>query len=131
MDRVPGPYAAQVLDHYKHPHNRGTLPAATHEARESNPLCGDEIAISLRVDADGRIEDVRFDGEGCAVSLASASMLTDSIRGRTLPEAAGVDPESMVGALGTRLSAVRVQCALLPLRTLRAALGRPSPAQEH
>ena len=87
MASGPGPYQAQILDHYKHPHNRGTLDPATHAARESNPLCGDEISLTLRVDGSDRIEEVRFDGEGCAISMASASLLADGVKGKTLAEA--------------------------------------------
>ena len=90
MGSGPGPYQAQILEHYKRPHNRGTLDPATHQARVSNPLCGDEIALTLRVDGERRIEDVRFDGEGCAISMASASLLTDAVKGKSLDEAAAV-----------------------------------------
>ncbi len=126
-----GPYQAQILDHYKHPHNRGTLQPATHMARESNPLCGDEISLTLRVDGAHRIEEVRFDGEGCAISMASASLLTDSIKGRSLDEAAAIDKAAVLQNLGVPLSTVREQCALLPLRALQAALGRGATAQGH
>src|SRR5512136_2370398 len=127
----PGPYQAQILDHYKHPHNRGTLDPATHASRESNPLCGDEIALSLRVDGEDRIEDVRFDGEGCAISMASASLLTDRLKGKSLAEAAALDRVSILESMGVPLSSVREQCALLPLRALQAALAPRVPAQGH
>lgn len=127
----PGPYQAQILDHYKHPHNRGMLDPATHEARESNPLCGDEISLTLRVDGSDRIEDVRFEGEGCAISMASASLLTDAIKGKTLAEARALDCAAVLKELGVPLSSVREQCALLALRALQAALGQRPPAQGH
>ena len=127
----PGPYQAQILDHYKHPHNRGTLDPATHAARESNPLCGDEISLTLRVDGSDRIEDVRFDGEGCAISMASASLLTDGLKGKTLTEARALDRDAVLKGLGVPLSSVREQCALLALRALQAALGQASTAQGH
>ena len=126
-----GPYQAQILDHYKHPHNRGVLEPATHAARESNPLCGDEISLTLRVDGANRVEDVRFEGEGCAISMASASLLTDAIKGKTLEEANALDRTAVLGGLGVPLSAVREQCALLPLRTLQQALRGGPTAQEH
>ena len=131
MGSGPGPYQAQILDHYKHPHNRGVLEPATHRAREANPLCGDEIALTLRVDGTNRIEDVRFDGEGCAISMASASLLTDALKGKSLEEAAAMDRAAVLQGLGVPLSAVREQCALLPLRALQAALGRGAAAQGH
>jgi len=131
MGSGAGPYQAQILDHYKHPHNRGVLDPATHAARESNPLCGDEISLTLRVDGSDRIEDVRFDGEGCAISMASASLLTDALRGKTLDEAKAFDRPTLLKDLGVALSSVREQCALLPLRALQTALGRPPTAQGH
>lgn len=126
-----GPYQAQILDHYKHPHNRGLLEPSTHRGRESNPLCGDDITLSLRVDGSDRIEEVRFDGEGCAISMASASLLTDALKGKTTAEAAGLDRPAVLASLGVPLSAVREQCALLPLRALRSALAATVPAQGH
>ncbi len=127
----PGPYQAQILEHYKHPHNRGVLEPATHASRESNPLCGDDISLTLRVDGSERIEDVRFEGEGCAISMASASILTDAVKGKSLEEAAALDRAALLKDLGVPLSAVREQCALLPLKALHAALGATTPAQGH
>ncbi|HYM40145.1 MAG TPA: SUF system NifU family Fe-S cluster assembly protein [Thermoplasmata archaeon] len=131
MASGPGPYQAQILDHYKHPHNRGVLNAATHQARESNPLCGDEILMTLRVDESDQIAEVRFDGEGCAISMASASLLTDEIKGKTLGGALAIGRDAALKALGVPLSSVREQCALLPLRALQAALAPRVPAQGH
>ncbi len=131
MGPPAGPYQAQILEHYKHPHNRGLLEPATHRGRESNPLCGDDITLSLRVDGSDRIEDVRFDGEGCAISMASASLLTDAVKGKTLGDAAALDKDAVLANLGVPLSAVREQCALLALRALKSALNRGPAAQEH
>ncbi len=131
MGSGPGPYQAQILEHYKRPHNRGRVDPATHQARESNPLCGDEIVLTLRVDPQERIEEVRFDGEGCAISMASASLLTDQVKGRTVAEAAALDRVSVLQSMGVPLSSVREQCALLPLRALQAALAPRVPAQGH
>ena len=118
-------YQAQILEHYKHPKNRGVLEPATHAGSESNPLCGDSISLTLRVDGSDRVEDVRFDGEGCAVSMASASILTEQVKGRTLAEVRALDREAVLKNLGVPLSAVREQCALLSLHVLRRALGEP------
>ncbi len=131
MASTSGPYQAEILEHYKHPHNRGVLESATHQARESNPLCGDEIALSLRVDGSDRIEDVRFDGEGCAISMASASLLTDTLRGKSVSEARALDRAAVLANLRAPLSPVREQCALRPLRALQRALDQPVAAQGH
>ena len=118
-------YQAQIIEHYKHPKNRGVLEPATHAGSESNPLCGDSISLTLRVDGSDRVEDVRFDGEGCAVSMASASILTEQVKGKTLAEVRALDREAVLKNLGVPLSAVREQCALLSLHVLRRALGEP------
>ena len=131
MASGPGPYQAQILDHYKRPHNRGVLDPATHRAQVSNPLCGDDVLLTLRVDGAERIEDVRFDGEGCAISMASASLLTDALKGKTLADARSTDRAAVLESLGAPLSSVREQCALLPLRALQAALAPSVPAQAH
>ena len=131
MGAGPGPYQARILEHYKHPHNRGTLDPATHRARESNPLCGDDITLTLRADGANRIEEVRFDGEGCAISMASASLLTDAVKGKSLEEAAALEKTAVLESLGVPLSTVREQCALLPLRALKSAVVRGATAQEH
>ena len=128
MVSAAGPYQAQILEHYKRPHNRGLLEPATHRGRESNPLCGDDISLSLRVDGSNRIDEVRFDVEGCAISMASASLLTDAIKGKTLDDAAALDKSAVLANLGVPLSAVREQCAVLPLKALQKALAHPSPA---
>ena len=113
-------YQEKILDHYKHPRNKGELEGASHRGKESNPLCGDEISIGLVVDGADRIADVRFTGQGCAISLASAS-----VKGRTIDEAASIRRDDVVEFLGIPLSAVRMKCALLSLQVLRRALGLP------
>ncbi|HLB67209.1 MAG TPA: SUF system NifU family Fe-S cluster assembly protein [Thermoplasmata archaeon] len=120
-------YQEQILDHYKRPRNKGVLQPASHHAKESNPLCGDEIAMTVQVDGSERIADVRFDGQGCAISQASASMLTVSVKGKPVSAAKALSKEDMLTALGIPLSAVRMKCALLSLHTLRKALGETSP----
>lgn len=117
-------YQEQILDHYKKPRNKGPLPDATHTARDSNPLCGDEVVLHLRVDGSDRIADVSFEGQGCAISQASASMLTTLVKGRPLPEAQRLDREAILKTLGIPLSAVRLKCALLSLHVLKLALGQ-------
>mgnify|MGYP001160719962 CR=1 FL=1 len=112
-------YREYILDHYKNPRNFGRLenPDISHE--ELNPLCGDVIGMDLKL-ADGRIEDVRFHGRGCAISQASASLLTERIKGKTLAEAKEIGKEDVLEELGIEISAARIKCALLSLKVLKA-----------
>jgi nitrogen fixation NifU-like protein len=112
-------YREYILDHYKNPRNFGRLenPDISHE--EDNPLCGDVIGIDIRI-SDGKIEDVRFHGRGCAISQASASLLTERIKGMSLDEAKAIGKEDVLGELGIDISAARLKCALLSLKVLKA-----------
>jgi nitrogen fixation NifU-like protein len=116
-------YREVILEHYKHPHNAGTLeqPDISHE--EHNPLCGDRVRIDLQI-ADGLITDVRFKGRGCAISQASASLLTDELKGKTLDEARAISKDDVLDLIGIPLdkNPVRIKCALLPLKTLKAGV---------
>ncbi|MBI5711042.1 MAG: SUF system NifU family Fe-S cluster assembly protein [Candidatus Eisenbacteria bacterium] len=114
-------YRENILDHYKHPRNRGTLeqPDITYE--DANPLCGDELRMELRV-KDGRIEQVRWTGHGCSISQAAASMLSERIEGRTLDEVKQLSRDDMLEMLGIELGPVRLKCALLALKTLKAGV---------
>jgi len=108
-----------ILDHYEHPRNTGTLdhPDISHE--EDNPVCGDRIRIDLKVD-DGVIIDVRFSGRGCSISQASASMLTEEIKGKPLDEVKHYGKERVLELLGIPIGPVRMKCALLSLKVLKA-----------
>ncbi|MGI0147952.1 MAG: Fe-S cluster assembly sulfur transfer protein SufU [Thermoplasmata archaeon] len=117
-------YQEQILDHYKHPRNKGPLPGASLNGRDSNPLCGDEVILHLKVDGSHRITEVRFEGQGCAISQASASMLTTMLKGTTVPDAEALDREAVLKQLGIPLSAVRLKCALLSLHVLKLAIGK-------
>ena len=117
---------ADALDAVAAALNKGVLEPASHHAKESNPLCGDEIALYLVIDGTDRIADVRFDGQGCAISQASASMLTVTLKGKAVREAKALDKEAVLAALGIPLSAVRTKCALLSWHVLRKALGAPT-----
>ena len=117
-------YQEQILDHYKHPRNKGPLSSATRNARDSNPLCGDEVFLHLKVDGSDRIAEVKFEGQGCAISQASASMLTTIVKGMPLAEAEGLGRDAVLKKLGIPLSAVRLKCALLSLHVLKLALGQ-------
>lgn len=119
-------YEELILDHWRHPRNKGRLPEPTGSAVEANPLCGDVVRIEVKVQ-DGKVEDVRFSGEGCAISQAAASLLTELIQGKPAAEAAGMTDEELLSALGGVVR-TRLTCALLPLRALRKALASGTPA---
>jgi len=117
-------YRELILDHYKNPHNHGTLDPYDARAEGQNPLCGDEIAITLTFDGDDTIEDIRFAGRGCAISQAAASMLTDLVKGRPVQEVASMSTEELLDELGIPLTPVRLKCAVLGLGVLKVALHR-------
>jgi len=114
-------YQEVILQHYRSPRNFGPLPDADRIGEESNPLCGDHITLRLKVEpASHKISEVRFQGDGCAISMASTSMLTEKIAGLTVEEAGRLTRDDVLQQLGIPLSPVRVKCAL----TGFAALGR-------
>ncbi len=113
-------YRENILDHYRQPRNKGTLEEATHSHEENNPLCGDVIRIDLHVNEDDVIDKVAFSGKGCAISQASASMLTEMIEGKTLEEARQIGKDDILEALGIDIGPVRMKCALLSLKVLKA-----------
>ncbi len=115
-------YRENILDHYRNPRNKGRLDNPTHVHEEHNPLCGDVIRIDLHVNDEDVIEEVRFEGEGCAISQASASMLTEMIQGKTLEEAKQVSKDDILEALGIDIGPVRLKCALLSLKVLKAGV---------
>ena len=111
-------YREYILDHYKNPRNYGRLehPDITHE--EDNPLCGDVIGMDFRV-KDGVIDDIKFHGRGCAISQASASLLTERLKGMSLEAAKKIDKNDVLGELGIDISPARIKCALLSLKVLK------------
>ncbi len=113
-------YRENILDHYRQPRNTGTLESATHSHEEHNPLCGDIIRIDLHVNENNIIEQVGFQGQGCAISQASASMLTEMIEGKTLDQAKQIGKDDILEALGIEIGPVRMKCALLSLKVLKA-----------
>lgn len=113
-------YREQILDRFKNPRNRGTLEPADISYADENPLCGDHIRLDLRLDAEQRVTEVRFSGHGCAISQASADLLADEIRGQTLDNLRHFDKEHLLDLLGIELSPMRLKCALLSLKVLKA-----------
>jgi nitrogen fixation protein NifU and related proteins len=118
-------YRENILEHYKRPNNWSPpLPELEHadlEFHDFNPLCGDELTVRLSVDEDGRIDEVRFSGHGCAISQASASMASDEVRGMTPEELLKLDRSFVLDLLGIDISAQRMKCALLSLKVLKGA----------
>ncbi len=114
-------YKEIVLDHFKNPHNFGELDPADYTAEDSNPLCGDQIRMDLRVE-DGTVTDVKFSGRGCAVSIASASILTDLVLGRPLAEVRQISKEELLDEIGIPVSPARMKCATLGLTVLNLSL---------
>lgn len=115
-------YREYILDHYQHPHHFGELADASFEAEGLNPTCGDELKVQVRVDDDNRVVDVGFTGNGCAISQASMSMLSDEIVGKTLDEVAKLDREYIVDLIGITLSPARIKCALLGLVVVKMGM---------
>jgi nitrogen fixation protein NifU and related proteins len=113
-------YREVILDHYKNPRNKGMLDPHDFSYEDENPLCGDKLRIDVRLDAEQRIHEVAFSGRGCAISQASASMLTEAIMGKTLDEVKQLSKDDILEMLGIELGPVRLKCALLSLKVLKA-----------
>jgi nitrogen fixation NifU-like protein len=111
-------YKDIILDYYRNPRNFGDLPNADVRAKDSNPLCGDIIEMQLKI-TDGKVDDVRFKGKGCAISQASASMLTEVVKGMTLDEIKNMGKTDVLNLLGIDPGPTRIKCALLGLKVVK------------
>lgn len=114
-------YRETILEHYRHPRHRGTLEHPDHTYEDANPLCGDRIRMDVNV-RDGRVAEVLFSGQGCAISQAAASMLCEYVVGKPLDDVKAVGRADVLDMLGVELGPVRLKCAMLALKTLKAGL---------
>jgi nitrogen fixation NifU-like protein len=115
-------YREIIIDHYKNPQYRGHLDPNDIQFEDDNPLCGDHIEVTLRVDETGKVTDGRFDGKGCAISQASADLLIESIIGKPVEDVKKLSKQDVLDLLGIELGPVRLKCALLPLKVLKAGI---------
>jgi nitrogen fixation protein NifU and related proteins len=114
-------YRDQILEHYKRPHNFGRLDRFDLEFEDNNPFCGDEQHVFLRLDEDGTVAEVSFEGQGCAISTAATSLLTDELDGKTPAEILALPKDYVLELLGIDISATRMKCALLGLKVVKGA----------
>ncbi|HIH24294.1 TPA: SUF system NifU family Fe-S cluster assembly protein [Candidatus Woesearchaeota archaeon] len=114
-------YKENILDHYKHPRNKRTMEAPTYSLAGKNPLCGDAITVSLRIE-DEIVADIAFQGTGCAISQAAMSLLTERVKGMRAVDVLALGPDDIVSMLGIPIGPVRMKCAMLGLRTAQDAL---------
>jgi nitrogen fixation NifU-like protein len=134
MSEMEQMYREVILDHYKSPRGHGLIENADAQAEGQNPLCGDEVTISVKFAADGEtIESIGFEGRGCAISQAATSMLTELVQGRTATEIAALPKEELLEEIGIPLTPIRLKCAILGLGVLKVALhkakGTPLPQE--
>ncbi len=114
-------YRETILDHYRNPRNKGTLDPADFTYEDTNPLCGDEIRVDVRVAGD-RVSEIRFTGRGCAISQAATSILMELADGKTLDEVKAIGRDDVLEELGAPISPARMKCAMLGLKVLKAGL---------
>ena len=134
MNEFENLYREQILDHYKNPRSHGAIDGADASAEGMNPLCGDEVTISVAFGDDGdTIRDVAFEGRGCAISQAATSMLMGMVRGKRASDVAAMPKDELLEEIGIPLTPIRLKCAMLGLTTLKVALhkakGTPLPEE--
>ncbi len=118
-------YQDHILDHYEDPYHRGRCPRCTHAHQDDNPLCGDVVRMELQIDDAGTMQEVYFDGQGCCISQAAASMLVEKFDGKRVDEVKTFTAADMLALFGARLTPNRQKCCLLPWRVLQAAIYSP------
>lgn len=116
-------YHEEILEHYRHPHNQGKLEDADIMQKELNPTCGDKLTFYLKFD-NGKVTDVKWSGEGCAISQAASSMLTDELEGMSIDDIAKLQKEDILDLLGIELGPTRLKCALLSLQGITNAIAK-------
>lgn len=114
-------YREVILDHYRNPRNYGSIDPADYSAHEVNPLCGDEIQMDLKLE-NGVVADVKFHGRGCAVSMASASILTEMVKGQPIEDVKALTKDDLLEEIGIPVSPARLKCALLGLKALKVGI---------
>ncbi|MBI4020105.1 MAG: iron-sulfur cluster assembly scaffold protein [Candidatus Aenigmarchaeota archaeon] len=125
MEKIDTTYAGEgmyrefILDHYKSPRNSGSIENADIIHKEVNPLCGDQVEIFLKLNGSGTIQEVKHLSRGCAISVSSMSLLSETLKGKSLKDAAGIRKEDIIGMLGIPVGPVRIKCALLCLYALK------------
>ncbi len=124
------PYEQRILEHVDAPFHRGRCPGCTHAHQDDNPLCGDQVRLELCVDDRGKLADAWFDGDGCCVSQAAASMLVEHIEGLTVEDIRKISARDMLDLFGARLTPNRQKCCLLAWRVLQSALHSPIEAAD-
>jgi len=115
-------YREIIIDRYKNPNHKGHIDKSDYTFEDANPLCGDHIHIELKVDADQNVIDAKFDGQGCAISIASTDLLLESVIGQNINDLKELNKQAILDLLGITLSPVRLKCALLSLKVLKAAV---------
>ncbi|MGH7139618.1 MAG: iron-sulfur cluster assembly scaffold protein [Pirellulales bacterium] len=118
-------YQERILDHHEQPYHRGRSPRATHSHQDDNPLCGDFIHVDLTIDPEGKVQQAWFQGDGCCISQAAASMLMEAIEGRSVENLKRFTPEQMLELFGPKLTPNRQKCCLLAWRVVQAAIYSP------
>ncbi len=119
---MPSIYQEQIIDYYKYPRNKKIIEDPTVEYGDTNPLCGDEIHLYIKLNDEGKVEDVGFQGKGCAISQASVSILTELLEDMTIEEMKKLTNDDIIEMLGITLSPIRLKCAILGLKVLEGAI---------